>query len=47
MGIYAGASVWSKDQGMAGAEADEVGMENCRGIGKKVAEMAKIMKESQ
>lgn len=47
MGIYAGASVWSKDQGMAGAEADEVGMENCRNIGRKVAEMAKIMKESK
>ena len=47
LGIYAGASVWSKDQGAAGAEADEVGMENCRKIGKKVAEMAKLLQEQK
>ena len=43
LGVYAGASVWSKDQGTAGAEADEIGMENCRQIGKKVAMMAKLL----
>lgn len=45
MGIYAGASIWSKDQGKAGAEADEIGMANCRYIGKRVVELAKIMKK--
>lgn len=41
---YAGACVWSKDQGAKGAAEDEVGLANCRRIGEKVAKMAKALK---
>lgn len=44
---YAGACVWSQDQGAKGAEADEVGMKNCRRIGEKVAFLAKLLKEEK
>jgi len=40
IGMYAGVSVWSRDQGAKGAEEDEKGMENCRKLGKKLAETA-------
>ena len=44
---YAGACVWSQDQGAKGAEADEVGMKNCRRIGEKVAFLAKLLMEEK
>lgn len=43
-GNYNGASVWSQDNRAAGAEADEVGMKTVTGLGKRVAELALILK---
>lgn len=40
---YAGAFVWSKDQGAEGAEADELGMSNVLKLARKLAEVARIM----
>ncbi len=40
LGVYAGASVWSQDKKAAGAEADTIGMENARKLGKRLAETA-------
>ncbi len=44
MGIYHGASVWSKDKKALGAQEDEIGMKNVRTIGRKVAEAANLVK---
>lgn len=41
---YGGASVWSKDQGAEGVLDDQVGVNSCRIIGRRVAKMAKIIK---
>ena len=40
LGVYAGVSVWSRDQRAAGAEADVTGMENAGKLGRRVAEAA-------
>lgn len=44
MGNYTGACVWTKDLKEEGAEADEVGMLRVRGLGKRIAEVALILK---
>jgi len=44
--MYAGASVWSKDQGAEGAAADENGMNRCRRLGQKVARLAMALKDT-
>ena len=46
-GNYTGACVWSKDQREEGAKADEVGMKCVRGLGKRVAEAALILKNGK
>jgi multimeric flavodoxin WrbA len=47
MGAYAGASIWSQDRKVEGVQEDEQGVKNARLIGKKVAAMAKIVKDLQ
>jgi multimeric flavodoxin WrbA len=42
-GTYAGASVWSKDK-LPGEFDDPLGVERVRGVGKRVAEVAKLVK---
>lgn len=44
MGNYTGACVWSKDMKAEGAAADEVGMTRVLGLGRRVAEVALILK---
>ena len=46
-GNYTGACVWSKDQREEGAKADEVGMKCVRGLGRRVAEAALILKNGK
>lgn len=41
MGTYSGGMVWSRDKGAEGSKEDEIGMESCRTIGRRVAEVAK------
>lgn len=43
-GNYSGACVWTKDQKEQGARDDEVGMTRVRGLGRRVAEAALILK---
>ena len=40
MGAYSGGMVWSKDRMAEGAAEDEIGMENVKYIGQRVAEVA-------
>lgn len=44
MDHYSGACVWTRDRGKEGASEDEVGMERVRGLGRRVAEVALILK---
>ena len=43
-GCYTGATVWTRDQKEQGAMEDEVGMATVRGVGRRVAEVATILK---
>ncbi|QGP91215.1 2-amino-4-deoxychorismate dehydrogenase [Neomoorella glycerini] len=43
-GNYCGACVWTKDRKEEGAIEDEIGMEKVRGLGRRVAEAALILK---
>lgn len=43
-GCYTGATVWTRDLGEKGAIEDEVGMATVRAVGKRVAEVATILK---
>lgn len=45
LGAYAGGSVWSRDGGMEGAMADEIGIRNARAVGRRVAKVAVAMKK--
>lgn len=47
IGGYAGGKVWSKDRGADGAGEDTVGMETVKGLARKLAEVAVIMKEGK
>ena len=39
LGIYGGASVWSRDEGRRGAQEDEIGIANAMEIGRKLAKV--------
>ncbi len=43
-GCYTGGSIWSRDQKAAGAEADEVGMDTVRRLGRGMAEAVLVTK---
>lgn len=47
IGGYAGGKVWSQDRGADGAGEDTVGMETVKGLARKLAEVAVIMKEGK
>ena len=46
LGVYNGASLWSKDKKAEGVMEDLAGIKNARIIGKKVAETAVLMKKA-
>lgn len=46
-GAYAGACVWSKDQGKKGVDADDIGIKYCRQVGHRVAVVAKLLSAKQ
>ncbi|MCL4459637.1 MAG: flavodoxin family protein [Chloroflexi bacterium] len=43
-GGYAGGTIWSRDNRKTGAQEDEVGMATVLGLGRRVAEIARIVK---
>lgn len=47
LGVYHGASIWSKDQKELGAKEDATGINSARIIGKKVAAAAKLIHKSK
>lgn len=44
VGNYSGGMVWSLDKGAEGAAADEFGMRGVLGVGRRVAEVARLLK---
>lgn len=46
LGIYGGAAVWSRDKMAAGAAEDEIGMQNARLLGRKLALTAKALQNA-
>ncbi len=43
MGTYSGGMIWSRDRHAEGAAEDEIGMENCKIIARRLAEVAKSL----
>lgn len=47
IGGYAGGKVWSQDKKEEGAAADSIGLETVRGLARRVAEVALLLKAAQ